>query len=558
MEFTCHQQDWLEEVMENNAEAVRLQLECSDDNVKHLLLEGWICDETFWACWPCKEAESQKILSVHRPLSLAAVCGSCDVIQELHIAGIDMFQADTLGNNVIHTLIIHANRNQERELMYLDVFFKIKSLISTDDFNKLLSIENLSGVKPLELAAHFQTFRLMNAILTTPGIYLKKQAKCGTLSIDSFDVTDYESDIECRPWVNSPMFLLFFLKCTKLKDEYTTEFITSGLIFRWVNVRKKVYLPFVILWAVIRLFSIFLAFFPAALGDPPGREDDICGTSIHVPESVNAVAIITLVVMTTFALLYDLYDMIRVHRLNKEWMKKYAPMKGHELVHYFFYRISEAVLNMILLVMCLNKMAWYHWGHQLPIYPAQMMFVAMVCCSVWSLLFFAQLIPTVGIYVMATQRMLHSLAKFSVIMLIFVLPFGFIFPKFVSRKADGTCPEEFDSTISSFYTSFTVILNMVDFRSFDAPSKESLWLIHVFYITLIAILLLNFLIAIFSDTFKELADNPEVVSTIQWLSIMASIDFRLPRCMRPIIERLKRRHFIYQENGIYVRDFRSC
>ena len=497
-------------------------------------------------------------MTVHRPLSLAAVCGSCDVIQELHIAGIDMFQADKLENNVIHMLVIHANRNPEKELMYLDVFIKIKTLMSKEAFNRMLVTENISGTKPLELAAHFQTFRLMNAILTTPGVYLKKQAKCGTLSIDGYDVTDYESDTECRPWMNSPMFLLLFLICSKLNDEFTTKFITSGLISRWMKIRKNIYLPFIVFWAAVRLLSIFLAFFPAALGDPQGTDNATCGTYIHVTKSVNTVAIITLIVLTTFALLYDLYDMVRLYRLNTRWMGKYTPMKGQRVVHYVFYRVLEAILNVVLLVMCLNKIIWHHWGHHLPIYLGQMLFVTMTCCSVWSLLFFAQLMPVVGTYVMATQRMLHSLAKFGLIILIFVLPFGFIFPKFISRNGDGSCPEEFDSTVSSFYTSFTIILNMVDFRSFDTPSKESLWLFHVFYTIFVAVLLLNFLIAIFSDTFKEIADNPEVICIIQWLSIMASIDFRIPRFMRPIVERLKRRHFVYHENRIYVRDFRSC
>ena len=558
MEFTFDHEDWLNAVMENDVEAVRLQLGRSSEEAKDLLLEGWICDDTFWACWPSNEAESQKIMTLHRPLSLAAVCGSCDVIQELHIAGIDMFQADKLENNVIHTLIIHANRNPEKELMYLDVFIKIKTLMSKEAFNRMLVTENLCGTKPLELAAHFQTFRLMNAILTTPGVYLKKQAKCGTLSIDGYDVTDYESDTECRPWVNSPMFLLLFLRCSKLNDEFTTKFITSGLISRWVKIRKNIYFPFIVFWAAVRLLSIFLAFFPAALGDPQGTDNATCGTYIHVPKSVNTVAIITLIALTTFALLYDIYDMVRLYRLNTRWMEIFTPIKGHCVVHYVFYRVVEVILNLVMLVMCLNKIIWHHWGHHLPIYLGQVMFVIMTCCSVWSLLFFAQLMPVVGTYVMATQRMLHSFTKFGLIILIFVLPFGFIFPKFISRNSDGTCPEEFNSTVSSFYTSFTIILNMVDFRSFDAPSKESLWLIHVFYTTFVAVLLLNFLIAIFSDTFKEIADNPEVICVIQWLSIMASIDFRLPRFMRTIVKRLKRRNFVYHENRIYVRDFRSC
>ena len=368
IEFTLNHDDWLNAVMENNVEAVRLQIERSSEETKHLLLEGRICDANFWACWPCKEAESQKIMTVHRPLSLAAVCGSCDVIQELHISGIDMFQADTLGNNAIHTLIIRANRNQERELMYLDVFNKIKSLMSKEDFDKMLLTENHCGTRPLELAAHFQTFRLMHAILTTPGVYLKKQAKCGTLSIDSYDVTDYEADTGSRPWVNSPMFLLLFLKCSKL-NKFTTKFMTSGFIARWVKIRKSIYLPFIIFWAAVRLFSISLAFFPAALGDPQGPDIPGCGAYIPVPESVNTAAILALIVLTTFALLYDLYGMVRVYRLNKQWMKIYVPLKGHEVVHYTFYRVAEVILNVVLLVMCLNKMISYHWGHHQSIQP---------------------------------------------------------------------------------------------------------------------------------------------------------------------------------------------
>ena len=82
IEFTLNHADWLNAVMENNVEAVRLQIEQSSEETKHLLMEGRICDDNFWPCRPREEAESQKIMTVHRPLSLAAVCGSCDVIQE--------------------------------------------------------------------------------------------------------------------------------------------------------------------------------------------------------------------------------------------------------------------------------------------------------------------------------------------------------------------------------------------------------------------------------------------------------------------------------------------
>ena len=200
-QYTSEHADWLNDIMTNNGGAVKLRLAQCTEDVKYLLLEGWISDVSFWECWPGKESEVMRIMTVHRPLSLAAVCGSCDVIQEFHAASMDMFQADKLGNNVIHTLIIHANKNQEQETMYLRMFNTIATLMSEEDFNRLLINANFAGVKPLELAAHFQTFRLMNAILTAPGLYKKKEVTCGTLSIDYFDITDYECDSRCRPFV---------------------------------------------------------------------------------------------------------------------------------------------------------------------------------------------------------------------------------------------------------------------------------------------------------------------------------------------------------------------
>ena len=557
MAYCTENSNWLTAVMENDVEAVRSQLAHSDEETIHLLLEGWLCDGLFMDCLPRSEVRSQKIMSVHRLLGHAAVSGSCDVIVELHSAGMDMFQMDNKGNNVIHTLIIHANRNQECETMYLDVFNQIALLMTDTAFNRLLTTENSSVVKPLELAIYLQTFRLLNAILTAPGLYLRMQALWGTLTVDYFDVTEYECDATCRPLINSPMFLLSYLRSGRLEDDYTTKVITRGLIRQWLNIRKNVYLPFIIFWAVLRLLCVILAFFPAELSDPPSPNIRVCGTYIPTPQSAKYFAIITLSVLTILALAIDAYDTVKFNTIDMQWMKAYSPIKGQTLLQYSSYRVGEFVYNLCILILCLNKVSLYFWGHQLPVYPAQVLFANAAIGGVWSLLFFVQLMPVIGTYVMATLHMLHSLFEFGAIILIFVLPFTFIFPKFISERTDGTCPEEFNGIISSMYSRFTVLLNMIDFRSFDAPSKESLWLLHVFYIVFVAILLLNFLIAIFSDSYTMVANHSEIISDIQWLSVMATVEFRIPSCMRFIVNRLKRRYYFCHENRIYVRDFRS-
>ena len=555
--YTDRQDPWLAAVMEDDVETAHMQLQHAGDVEKHLLLEGWIPSDSFWSTWTCKEAEIQKIMTIQRPLSLAAVCGSYGVITELYKAGIDVFQMDKFGNNVIHTLIIHASRRETQESKYLEVFNYFARLLPSDTFSKLLLAENTSSLRPLEMAAHFQTFRLMDAMLKNPESYLNKQVKCGTIFIDVFDVTEYECDSQRRPWANSPMFLLTFLRCAKLKSEFTTEFFTKGCIGKWLETRKKIYLPFIILWAAIRLLVILIAFLPAGLTDSVVAESKVCGLLISVPDSLKTTSCIFLIISTTAFLVYDLYDIVNFYRLSKPWSKTYAQLKGDQVVRYQFYRIQQFLLNLVILTSCLNRMSWYLWKQSMPVYPAQVLFLIIVANSMWSMLYFAQLVPIIGTYVMATQRMMYSLGKFFIVMMIFVTPFVMIFPKFILKNDDDTCPDEYSSVVSSWYTGFTTILNMNSFRAFDAPSRESLWLIHVLYVIIVAVLMLNFLIAIFADSYTEVANNPEVVTNVQWMAIMATIDFRIPRCMYPAVRWLKQRHFSCIDGHFYVKDFRA-
>ena len=550
--YTDNQDAWLAAVMEDDVETVRGQLQQACDIEKHLLLDGWISSDSFWSNLSCQNIETKHIISVQRPLSLATVYKSYRVISELYKAGIDISQTDKLGNNVIHTLVIHESRQEVNESKYLEVFNYFARLLTRDEMSKLLLAENTSGLRPVELAANFQTFHLVEAIFKSPGLCLNQQTKCCTIFIDLYDVTDYECDLQRRPWAHSPMFLLKFLKCTKMKNEFTTEFFTKGLIGKWLEIQKKIYLPFIILWAVMRLLVIFTALLSAGLTDSVAQESEVCGVAISVPESVKTTSCVFLILTTTAFLLYDMYDVICYHRLNKPWSEAYMQLKGHQVVRFLFYRIQQLTLGIVILTSSLNRMSWHLWKYSLPIYPTQMLFVAFVTTSIWSLLYFVQLMPVIGTYVIATQRMLYSLGKFSIIIFIFVFPFMVVFPKFVSKNDDGTCPDEYNSAVSSWYTSFTSILNMNDFRSFDAPSRESLWLVHVFYVTVIAILTLNFLIAIFADSYTDVANNPEVVANVQWMEIIATIDFRIPRCLYPLVRWLKRRYFTCIDGRLYV------
>ena len=155
---------WIKALMDDNTETVMSYLTTEDDRGRFGLLEGWICERSVRDCCGCKDEKEQRIMTVHRAWSLAAACGSINVLSTLYQAGIGWLQVDGLGNNVIHTLIIHASRHAEREQYYLEVFSAILSLIPEQKIHQLLLKQNIAGLRCVEMAAYLQTFRLMTAI----------------------------------------------------------------------------------------------------------------------------------------------------------------------------------------------------------------------------------------------------------------------------------------------------------------------------------------------------------------------------------------------------------
>ena len=59
------------------------------------------------------------------------------------------------------------------------------------------------------------------------------------------------------------------------------------------------------------------------------------------------------------------------------------------------------------------------------------------------------------------------------------------------------------------------------------------------------------IMVIFSESYTEVANNPEVVAHMKWMSMIAMIKFRMLRLMQRLIGRLKRNYFTY-EDGRYL------
>ena len=539
---------WVQAIIEDNVTVVHEFLNQSSKRKE--LLEMWFPANTLWNNLPKEDATSHRIATIRRSWTLAAVCGSYNVMKYLYAAGIDVHQVDSLGNNVMHTLIIYSNKQKGSGELHLRTYHYIASLVSGDEMSSLLQSENRDGLRPVELAAHFQTFLLLKVIFDNRNSYMTKSVVCGLSVVDYYDVSDYECVEQQRPMANSPLFLIIFLHINKLTDKFSVDHFTSGIIGNWLRCKQSILLPIIAVWAIFRFAVIALVMFVEFTA--PADKSPSCTIQLHPSITTSVISNTSLSSIAALCLTYDIYDIITFRKFLPAWRKTYSLPYGEAVAHYVFYRVFQIVYNTCLIFYGISKTVSNGGYHILPTFVHESLFLVIIFGGVWSMLYFVRLSSTFGNYVIALERMLFYLAKFSIIICVFFIPFASVFPRFI-LPVNGTCPVEFDSVTASFYTTFTVILNMVDFHSFSTPSPEGLWLVHVCFVSIVSILLLNFLIAVFLDAYTEVASHAAIIVGVQWLLITAIVEHRIPAGLRRLLEIRKKKYFHYSSGRYYVK-----
>ena len=171
------------------------------------------------------------------------------------------------------------------------------------------------------------------------------------------------------------------------------------------------------------------------------------------------------------------------------------------------------------------------------------------CFSVsWGILFFLQFLPWFGFIVIALQRMIQNLLSFAIIFLSILTPFVFAFKKFLGHTG-SICNYEFFHIINAFYSTFKVMLNMVDFEKYSGTDMSAVSFLHFVYVFLVPVLLINFLIALFSTSYAQVYANKRIYHFIQQLSVSMIIEYRLNKIIPSWYTWQRKRCFLTTDDG---------
>ena len=558
-------QDWISAIVSDNADQVDTILTAADESQRHLLLNGSFDyqDEEFVHHNPYRFFRPVK------PLSLCALSGALRVMRVLVGHGVHVTFQNARGHNFVHQLIFVAFFEESFEKFFVESYQEMMRLTDLQTKRRLLLMESNIGLRPLEAASHHGVLQFVQAIMETEGVYLSRQIVRGLSVYQWYDVTEYESfDVGNRRWA-SPVRFLMTLDERKLKHSYAKQVYFDKPFGTWISNKVSVNRPVILVWALLRLAHITAYYvLDMSIVSPTSATEKTSNVSnfedmsttpeyrlcefvnpINLSRTPRRVIASYIIVHSVMILLWDIVERWRTRRCPlSSRMRKTIDGKSKKVVTCsMFYARCQQTLAVLFAIDATIKLTGEESGWTLG--GVRVLCMAL---STWSLLYFVQLLPSIGFFVVAIQQMVRQMFNFGVVYSIFFFAAFHAFFVTVNTSERQTCSDEFSSVLQGIYSTFAIMLNLVNPAQLGLRHPGWIYVQHVSYIFMVAILLINFLIAIMSSALSEVALQRPIIERLQRLSVAIAIESRIDRLVAPYYRAMQRRHFVYEGDRIYI------
>ena len=266
------------EIIENDeVEKFQALLRSTDSRVNFDLINGQFQFQRI------KEDNAESLFQPIKPFTVAAICGSHQIMDTIIENEGDICGMEWNGGNVVHCMVSFAFLHPEREPSICRSYVYLISLLNVETMRKLLMLDNNDKLRPLEMAAQLGVFALFRFILETNGVYLVQSERHGIYLRKSYDLTDYENftskDNRC---VKSPLHFLAYADKRNLANPNTAALLKWQLISRWIDGKFQKNRTLLLLWFIFRLVLSML-FFSLIMSKPISENEDIptLGSSVN-------------------------------------------------------------------------------------------------------------------------------------------------------------------------------------------------------------------------------------------------------------------------------------
>ncbi len=566
-------QFWFDVIRNNRKDTVTAILNESDKEETNRLLNGWFHyeDDEHTGLHEIFEDSKRDSVRATKPFILTILYGSYDVLKCLLERGADPYCVEEGANNIFHVMGQMTYLFPEYEDDQMKSYTQCISILGKERMSLLLSSENSEGLRPLELAAKLGCCKLVKAMLETPGVYLTKEKTRGMVHYQWIDVTEYETTDPAmdRRWKSPLGFLVLMTEKTLMKPG-TMELFSWPPFQMWMKSKFHSSRLFISLWFILRfiqvvIYSVVFAdkgllrflggITEVELTSNVTRNYTFVFCSSYVQYSLypqlRIFLYLWLAIQAYITIIFDIAEFI-VIRIRKTPRYLFAASKvgGNYVVTKYLYQLNHSCFSMILVLGVTLTLA----DMQSIFVPEVVQFVNLVCTFniTFSFMFFFQLLPIVGVYVTTVRRMLRDLLNFNFLYLLWVTPFSLYFLVFFNTNSKFDCVSEFSNIGEAFYSTFRMMLNMLDLHLYEVHTPQVLDFVHVMYVFTVAILLINFLIAVMSTSAARIALSDKIIVDLERMYVSLIVESRIGWILRGSLIKCKGRTMLTSNSRYYL------
>ena len=445
--------------------------------------------------------------NIQKPFILAASFCSTKIFRKMIsiITEKDLISLDYGDINGVHAFIIALNEEQQLHMSsqvsnFIDLYHTLMRSISLQGRHALLMQTDKKGFRPLELAAHFGQTDMFMTIFREEGIYRFSQEKHGMMTRVLYDVTDYEAWAKTGSRVLMSPLRQIFTNQTNFKYQVKSDLTKEPVMTFWMQSKFYMNIPLIFIKFLFRT-SIWLSLMLTSpgLGDQGaanftgGGEVEACTTI------VTGIPVDQLVwfncSMCMVGMLWDL-GLIgwRIYLMSCRKSHSFASLMRPDMNYEFLFH------KMVFWTIAVYSLS-------VPILKESESFVAtgtvplihsiVSATSIFSLTYTLQTIPGIGIYVICIIEMVIVMASFLPLFVLCLVSFTFYFAMITLTV--HFCSNYFSNAILAIYSTFRIMLNLLDPYTFETSTPNPVYFLHILFILFVPILLLNFLIGLMSN-----------------------------------------------------------
>ena len=452
---------------------------------------------------------------VELPLAMASASGDGFLVRTLLSRGVNLEACDSTEENVIHGLVrLSQNMPNRAVAMYHELVEIVPDVVV---LRAVLGQSNVEGWKPIELAARLGLPEMLQALMSTEGVYKISSAKYGMVRMVRYNVTEFEG---ANAKTNkSLLYHLTDMDEAQLWRAQKCRLLSTEPFSRWIEMKFRS--QFKLLLSMIMVWGIFVFCYGISVtvfiqtGNPP-----------YIPMTFVAM-------LSTFFLAIELLHS-KANVMELVASAKGILLKGHVPVTFTFaYRSLQLVfcVNVIVILICLPFIKDH------PEVLRGFVVTGTFLCAL-STLFYLQVQPQVGHLLIILQKILFDSCTFFFMMLLIYLAFALSLLLLhvqiplpspsnltICDSPEGF-PTEFGAALYETFLLMFAVMAPKDLLFQSAIVPEMAVLMYMLLLIIVSIGLVNLLIAIMTKRIDDISQLKDDILKLERVSIILYMEQR--------------------------------